>query len=260
MSLGPALSSPGIAPTDRLRGVRCLVTGGGRNLGRAFALAFARAGARVAFTFQRHTAEAEDTRAALERLGTEVRVFQGHVADAAHARRVVDDLSAAWGSVDVLVNNAAIFRGHPTVLTDGDDWDEVMGVNVKGAYVFSRACLQPMLRARAGRILNIGAFAVDRVSALPVAFATSKGALEAMTRALAREVGRYGVRVNCLVPGLTDVGMGARFAAGRRDEYAKLAALGRVGGADEIAAFAVWLCSDDNSFMSGATVTVDGGL
>ena len=187
-------------------------------------------------------------------------MFQGSVADTDHARRVVDDLGAAWDGVDVLVNNAAIFRGHPTVLTDEGDWDEVMSVNVKGAYVFSRACLRPMLRAASGRILNIGAFAVDRVSALPVAFAASKGALEAMTRALAREVGRYGVRVNCLVPGLCDAGMGARLAAPRRDEYRKLTALGRLGAPDEIAAFAAWLCSPENAFMSGATVTVDGGL
>ena len=93
-----------------------------------------------------------------------------------------------------------------------------------------------------------------------MAFAASKGALEAMTRALAREVGRYGVRVNCLHPGLCDAGMGERLAAPRRDEYRRLTALGRLGTVDEIAAFAVWLSSSENSFMSGATVTVDGGL
>jgi 3-oxoacyl-[acyl-carrier protein] reductase len=251
------------APTpasDRLRGARCLVTGGSRNLGRALCLAFARAGARVAFTYQRRVDEAEQTRAALERAGAEMRVFQGSVADVGHARRVVDELTASWGGVDVLVNNAAIFRGHPTVLTDEEDWDEVMSVNVKGAYVFSQACLRPMLRAGAGRILNVGAFAVDRVSALPVAFAASKGALEAMTRAMAREVGRYGVRVNCLVPGLCETGLGERLAAPRRDEYRRLAALGRLGTTDEMAAFAVWLVSPENAFMSGAVVTVDGGL
>lgn len=252
--------APTPAPSERLRGARCLVTGGSRNLGRALCVAFARAGARVAFTYQRHGAEAEETRAALERAGAESRVFQGSVADADHARRVVDELASVWGGVDVLVNNAAIFRSHPTVLTDEDDWDEVMSVNVKGAYVFSRACLRPMLRASAGRILNIGAFAVDRVSSLPVAFAASKGALEAMTRALAREVGRYGVRVNCLVPGLCEAGMGERLAAPRREEYRRLTALGRLGTPEEIAAFAVWLVSPENAFMSGAVVTVDGGL
>jgi 3-oxoacyl-[acyl-carrier protein] reductase len=245
---------------DRLRGARCLVTGGSRGLGRALCLGFARAGARVAFTYQSHTGDAEETRAALGRAGAESRVFQGSVADADHARRVVEELSAVWGGVDVLVNNAAVFRGHPTVLTDEDDWDQVMSVNVKGAFVFSRACLKPMLRAGAGRILNIGAFAVDRVSALPVVFAASKGALEAMTRALAREVGRYGVRVNCLVPGLCETGMGERLAGPRRDEYRRLTALGRLGTPEEIAAFAVWLSSPENTFMSGATVTVDGGL
>jgi len=246
--------------SERLRGARCLVTGGSRGLGRALCLGFARAGAQVAFTYQRRVDDAEETRQALARAGAEARVFQGSVTDAGHAGRVVDDLIETWGGVDVLVNNAAVFRGHPTVLTDEEDWDEVMSVNVKGAYVFSRACLRPMLRAGAGHILNIGAFAVDRVSALPVVFAASKGALEAMTRAMAREVGRYGVRVNCLVPGLCDAGLGERLAAPRRDEYRQLAALGRLGDPDEVATFATWLVSPENAFMSGAVVTVDGGL
>ena len=252
------MKTPPEAP--RLARARCLVTGGSRNLGRALCLALARAGARVAFTYQRRTPEAEETRAALERLGCETRVFQGDVSDSAHARKVVGELVAAWGGVDVLINNAAIFRPHPTVLTEEEDWDAVMAVNVKGPYLFSRACLAPMLRAGAGQILNIGAFAVDRVSELPVPFAASKGALAAMTRALAREVGRYGIRVNSLSPGLCEEGMGARLHGARRDDYRRLASLGRLGTTDEIAAFAVWLVSPENTFMSGANINVDGGL
>jgi len=236
------------------------VTGGSRSLGRALCLALARAGARVAFTYQRHTPEAEETRAALERLGCETRVYQGSVSDGVHARNVVADLVATWSGVDVLINNAAIFRPHPTVLTEEEDWDAVMGVNVKGPYLFSRACLGPMLRAGAGQILNIGAFAIDRVSELPVSFAASKGALIAMTRALAREVGRYGIRVNALSPGLCAEGMGGRLHGERREEYRRLTSIGRLATTEEIAAFAVWLVSPENTFMSGANVQVDGGL
>ena len=256
------MSAPATPPPapPRLPRTRCLVTGGSRGLGRALCLGLGRAGARVAFTYQRRTPDAEETRAALERLGCETRVFQGSVADGAHARRVVGELAAAWGGLDVLINNAAIFRPHPTVLTEEEDWDEVMDVNVKGAYVFSRACLAPMLRAGAGQILNIGAFAVDRVSELPVPFAASKGALLAMTRALAREVGRYGIRVNSLSPGMCEDGMGARLHPARREDYRRLTSLGRFATPDEIAAFAVWLVSPENTFMSGANVTVDGGL
>ena len=253
------------APPDppgppRLPLARCLVTGGSRNLGRALCLALARAGARVAFAYQRRTADAEETRAALERLGCEARVFQGAVTDGDHARKVVADLVAAWGGVDVLINNAAIFRPLPTVLTEEEDWDATLDVNVKGPYLFSRACLAPMLRAGAGQILNIAACAVDRVSELPVAFAASKGALIAMTRALAREVGRYGIRVNALSPGLCEEGMGARLHEARREDYRRLVSLGRLGTLQEIAAFAVWLVSPENTFMSGANINLDGGL
>ena len=238
------MTDPRSPASERLRGARCLVTGGSRNLGRALCLGFARAGARVAFTYQRHTAEAEETRAALARAGAESRVFQGSVADADHARRVVDDLCAALGRRRRAGQQRRRLPRPPHRADRRGRLGRGDAVNVKGAYLFTRACLRPMLRAGAGRILNIGAFAVDRVSALPVAFAASKGALEAMTRALAREVGRYGVRVNCLDPGLCEVGHG-RAPGGPAPR--RIPPAGGAGPAGQrptrSPAFAVWLSS-----------------
>jgi len=246
--------------TRALEGRRCIVTGGSRNLGRAICLAFARAGAKVAFTYSSREEDAAETERLLRAEGGEVLVQRGSVADAAHVTAAVAAVQAAWGGVDVLVNNAATLQVLPIALLDEADWDGVMAVNVKGAYLFSRAVLKSMIRARRGHIINIGSFGADRVVEAPVHYAASKAALAGFTRALAKEVGRYGVVVNDLVPGLLESGVATRLPPHRVASYREQAALGRLGKLDEIAALAAWMVSDDNLFMIGAKVVIDGGL
>ncbi len=243
-----------------LAGKRALVTGGSRNLGRAICLAFARAGARVAFTYHRRADDAEETTRLLREAGAEPLVFQGSAADAAHATATVDAVTKAWGGLDILVNNAAVTQVMPIALLEEADWDEVMDVDVKGVYLFARAALKPMIRARRGHILSLGSFGADRVVEAPVHYAASKAALVGFSQALAKEVGRYGVAVNVLVPGLLSAGLSSRLPAHRRAAYLEQCALGRLGQPDEVAELAAWLVSDENSFMSGARVVIDGGL
>ncbi len=194
-------------PLPRLAGKRCLVTGGSRGLGFALCQEFTRAGARVALTFSRNREDAEEARQRLAELGAEPLLFQGSAADAAHVTKTVAALNQDWGGIDILVNNAGITQILPIALLEEADWDLVMDVNVKGAYLFSRAVLKSMIRARAGSILNIGSFASERVIESPVHYAAAKSALRGFTEALAREVGRYNIRVNLFSPGLLDVGM-----------------------------------------------------
>ena len=245
----------------RLAGKRCLITGGSRGLGLAMGLAFVRQGARVAFTFSRNQADADEARMQLaEAGGGEPLVFQGSVADAVHAAAVVKQVTAAWGGVDVLVNNAGISQVLPIALLEEADWDAMMDINVKGAYLFSRAVLRPMIRAKGGRILSIGAFTSERVIEASVHYAAAKSALRGFTEALAREVGRYGITVNLLAPGLLDVGLARMLPQHRLNEYRGQAALGRLGTAEEIAALAVFLASDDSGGITGAKLVADGGL
>jgi len=243
-----------------LEGKRCLVTGGSRGLGLEFCLAFARAGARVSFTWHKHEQDAREARTRIAAIGIEPLVFQGSVTDAAHARKTVDEVVSRWGGIDVLVNNAGITQVLPIALLEEEDWDLVMDVNVKGAYLCSRAALRHMIKARSGRILNVGAFSSERVIESPVHFAAAKSALRGFTEALAREVGRYGVTVNLIAPGMLDVGMTQMLPQHRIDEYISQCALGRLGKAEEIARQAVFLVSDACSFMTGAKVVADGGL
>jgi NAD(P)-dependent dehydrogenase (short-subunit alcohol dehydrogenase family) len=249
------------ADARRLEGKRCLITGGSRGLGRAIGVAFARAGAKVAFTFSKRVEDADDARAAIAEAGGEAPlVFQGSVADAAHAQATVASVVKAWGGIDVLVNNAGITQVVPMALLEESDWDEVIDVNLKGAYLFARAALRPMIRARKGHILSIGSFASERVIEAPVHYAAAKAGLRGFTEALAREVGRHGIQVNLLSPGLLDVGLGRMLLPHRITEYVDQAALGRLGTAAEVALFATHLVSDDNAFMTGAKVVLDGGI
>jgi NAD(P)-dependent dehydrogenase (short-subunit alcohol dehydrogenase family) len=243
--------------TRRLEGKRCLITGGTRGLGRALALTFARHGAKVAVTYRTDDTSADDARRAL---GPEALVFKGDVADAAHVKATVEAVVAAWGGVDVLVNNAAITQVLPISLLEEADWDAVMDTNVKGVYLFSRAVVRHMIRKKAGHILNVGNFASERVIEAPIHYAASKSALRGLTEALAREVGRYGIQVNLLAPGLLTVGMAQGLPQHRQQEFVDRCPLGRLGTPDEVAETAAFLVSGENTFMTGAKLVVDGGL
>ncbi|MFN0250147.1 MAG: SDR family NAD(P)-dependent oxidoreductase [Kofleriaceae bacterium] len=246
--------------TRRLEGKRCIVTGGSRGLGRAMCEAFADAGAKVAFTFRTDTQDAESTRASLQARGCEPLVFQGDVADSTHVKDALGQIVKAWGGIDVLVNNAGITQILPIALLEEADFDAVIATNVKGPYLWSRAVLRSMIRAKAGHILNIGSFASERVIEAPVHYAAAKSALRGMTEALAREVGRYNIKVNLLSPGLLDCGLARMLPKHRVQEYLSQASLGRLGTAAEIAALATFLVSDESSFMAAAKIVADGGL
>ena len=244
----------------RLDGRRCLITGGSRGLGLAIAKACALHGARVAFTFSSDVGDAATAAAELVALGCEPLVFHGSVAESSHVKATVAELVKAWGGIDVLVNNAGVTQILPIALLEEADWDQVMAVNVKGAYLYARAVLKSMIRARAGHILNIGSFASERVIEAPVHYAAAKSALRGLTEALAREVGRYNIKVNLLSPGLLDVGLAQMLPKHRIAEYLSQASLGRLGTAREVAELATFLVSDDNSFMAAAKIVADGGL
>ncbi len=268
-----------INPQSSLVNHRCLITGGSRGLGLELCLAFARAGAKIAFTYSKNDDDAADAKAKITAAGFDAAlrspqagsatepsakegpvVYKGSVADAAHAAKTVDDVVARWGGIDVLVNNAGINQILPLALLEEEDWDLVMAVNAKGPFLFSRAALRHMIKARRGHILMVGAFSSERIIEAPAHFAASKSALRGLTESLAREVGRYGIAVNLIAPGLLDVGISAMLPQHRIAEYVSQCALGRTAKAAEIAQMAVFLVSSQNSFMTGAKIAMDGGL
>lgn len=245
----------------RLEGRRVLVTGGSRGLGRALCVAFARKGARVAFSYGRDEEGASATLAALEAAGPPGRAFKVSVLDARGTAAMVKELEEGWGGIDALVNNAGVSQNLPLALLEEEDWDHVMDVNVKGTFLTSKAVLRGMIRRKQGGVvLNLGSLVGERMMEAPIHYCASKAAVRGLTEALAKEVARHGIRVVCLAPGLLEGGVGANLPEHRLADYLKHCALGRVGSYAEVAEVAALLISDAASYVSGATVVADGGL
>lgn len=231
-----------------------LVTGGTRGIGRAIAEALIHRGTQVAVTYAQHEGDADDFRTAFP----DAPVFKGSAGDADHVKYVVKALIAKWGSIEGLVNNAGRTRILPIALLEPDDWDAMQRATARGTYLFSRGVLRSMIRNRQGRILTIGNFAIERIVDTPVHYAAAKASALGFTRALSREVGRYGITVNCLSPGILETGMGEMLPQHRLDQYIDQCPLGRLGTTEEIAQTALFML--DTPFMTGAHVIAAGGV
>ncbi len=247
-------------PMPLLSGKKALITGGSRSLGRAICEAFAREGAEIAFTYSSDEKGAAETRARVEAIGTKCSVFKASVTDEAATAQVVTTLESEWLAIDILVNNAGASQALPIALMDEADWDAIVDVNLKGTYLVSRRVVQGMIRRRSGTILNIGSLAGCRLLEAPIHYCAAKAGVKAFTEALSKEVARYGVRVNCLAPGLLEEGVAENLPDHKLKGFLDQVALNRRGTLAEVARFATFLVSSRNSYMNGATVVLDGGL
>jgi NAD(P)-dependent dehydrogenase (short-subunit alcohol dehydrogenase family) len=246
-------------PRDRLlHGRRVLVTGGSGGIGQRIAAVCAREGARVAFSSQSHGDGAGATLALIREHGEGLSI-QADLRDRAAAAAVVRQVEDAWGGVDVLVNNAAVSEAVPFVLLEDEDWDDIMELNVNAVFRMSRAAARGMVRQKWGRIINIGSIAGARAIASPVHYATSKGAIEGMTRSLAHELGPYGILVNAIAAGIFEGGLRSTIPEHHQQRYVDSCALKRIGRPAECGELVAWLASGRNTYLNGAVVVLDGG-
>lgn len=243
-----------------LAGKLVFVSGGSRGLGRSLCEHFAEKGADIAFCYSSNDQAAGETAARIKSHGCRARAFRVSVLDQPGLKSMVRDIEMEMGGIDVLVNNAGISQPLPLALTDAEDWDKVMDINIKGQFLLTRAIVPGMIKRKAGIILNMGSLAGQRLIAAPVHYAASKAAVKGFTEALCKELSRYHIRVNCLAPGLLEDGVGNSLPEHRLRDYVNHVAMKRVGRFDEVAEFASFLISDKNSYMNGATIVMDGGL
>lgn len=237
-----------------------VITGGSRGLGRALCREFAAQGADVAFNYSGDEAGAGETLAAIAAAGRRALAFRVSVLDGPGLDRMAREIEAAWGKIDVLVNNAGVSQPLLLPLLEEDDWDKVMDINVKGHFLAVRAMIRGMHRRKQGCILNIGSLAGIRLIESPVHYAASKAAIKGFTQALAKEMARSNIRVNSLAPGLLEEGVGQSLPEHRLKDYLKHVSLHRLGTLAEAARCAAFLVSDRNSYMNGETLVLDGGL
>jgi NAD(P)-dependent dehydrogenase (short-subunit alcohol dehydrogenase family) len=241
----------------RLDGKAAIVTGAASGIGRAIAERFAAEGARVVVA-DRNAAGAEEVAATISAAGGTAIAVAVDVAAPAEVEQLFAATLAAFGRLDVLVNNAALVKTERHLLeADPAWWTQIIDVNLTGSFLCSLQAARLMARQGAGTIINMSSGGATRAHRGNVAYDAAKGGIEAMTRAMALDLGPYGVRVNALVPGSIDsAGMAPEVKRSRGENIP----LARVGEPAELAGPAVFLASDDASYVTGHTLMVDGGM
>ncbi len=244
----------------RFAGKVVVVTGGSRGLGRALVGAFAREGAHVVVGYRSRERDATATIDEVRAAGGTATPFAFDVTDTAATAKAFDSVRTDIGAVDVLVNNAGVARDNLLPMMSDEDFDQVVDVNLRGAFVCCRAAGKPMIARGDGVIVNVASVSGLRGSPGQASYSASTGGLLALTRSLAAELAPRGIRVNAVVPGYLATGMAARMDRRKLDEGIARTPLGRAGTADEVARAVLFLASSDASYITGQALAVDGGL
>ena len=248
----------------KLDGKAAIITGGGEGIGRSIALEFAKAGADVAVA-SRTLSNLEKVVGEIEALGGRSIAIVTDVSVSEQVRNMVEKTMEQFGKVDILVNNAAIVHRTPLLEITEEEWDEILSVNLKGNFLCTQAIAKHMVERRYGKIINISSVTGRGGGSIWMGhYTASKAGIISLTKSYAKELGPYGINVNAIAPGAIDTDQPRR---GRTPEQiqqfleyaAKSAIIGRIGTAQDIANLALFLASDEASFICGETIAIDGG-
>ncbi|MCI0571392.1 MAG: 3-oxoacyl-[acyl-carrier-protein] reductase [Myxococcaceae bacterium] len=237
-----------------------LVTGGSRGIGRACVLAFTKAGATVVFSYAGNEAAANETLEAVKAAGGKAQARKFDVADTAACTEAVDAVVKEHGRLDVLVNNAGVAIDGLVMRFKDEDWDRTLDTNLKGAFALIRAASRPMMKQRAGAVINLSSVVGEMGNAGQAAYAASKAGLIGLTKSLARELASRNIRVNAVTPGFIGTDMTAALPEEAKKRMLDVIPLGRLGGPEEIASSVLFLASDAASYVTGEVLKVNGGM
>lgn len=243
-----------------LSGKCALITGGGRGIGRAIALEFAAAGANVAINYVGPADEAAETAAECAKFGVKACIVEADVSAAEQVAAMFEQTLAEQGRVDILVNNAGITRDGLLLRLADEDYDRVLAVNLRGAFLCMRQAAKLMLKQRSGRIISLSSVVALRGNAGQVNYAASKAGLIGMTKSLARELAGRGVTVNALAPGFIQTAMTDVLPEAAKAKMLATIPAGRMGRPEDVAAAAHFLASDAAAYITGQVLAVDGGM
>ncbi len=237
-----------------------LVTGASRGIGRAVAERLAEGGAAVALNYASNDAAAKEAQAACAAKGARTLLLKFDVADAAACAAGVEKIVEAWGRLDFLVNNAGVAVDQLAVRLKEEDWQRQLAVNLGGAFHLCKAAARPMMKQRAGSIVNLASVIGEMGNAGQVGYASAKAGLLGLTKSLARELGSRNIRVNAVSPGFIDTEMTQRISPDARARLTEGLPLARLGTAREVAECVCFLLSDRASYVTGEVLKVNGGM
>jgi 3-oxoacyl-[acyl-carrier protein] reductase len=250
---------------ERERGVemrvtdkKAIVTGAGQGIGRSIALKLAQEGADVVIA-ETNRESGEQTRREVKSRGRMALFVPVDVANRGEVQNMVDQVLGAWGRIDILVNNAGFDRGATLLKVKEEDWDAVLGVHLKGTLNCIQAVAPHMVENQYGKIVNISSVYGRSGGIAAISYSAAKAGIIGLTKSVARELGRHGITVNVVLPGLILTPTIAKMAEKYRKMIVDNTALKRIGQPEEVANVVTFLASDEASFMTGATVDVSGG-
>jgi 3-oxoacyl-[acyl-carrier protein] reductase len=242
-----------------LKGKNVIVTGGSMGIGTAISLEFGRNGANVALTYRRHGKEAEDIAKEIQGMGSKAMAVKADVSSYDDAMNLVDKVVKEWGTVDVMVCNAGINWDGPIWKMSEKQWDTVINVNLKGYFNYNKAAALAMKEQKYGKILNVSSINGLRGKFAQVNYSASKGGEIAMTKALAKELGRFNINVNVVAPGMVMTDMARNIPTEFLNKAIDETMVGRIATPEDVANVVVFMCSDKSRHITGEIVKIDGG-
>ena len=242
----------------RLKDRKAIVTGAGQGIGRSIALKMAHEGADVVIA-EVNPDSGDQTKKEIEALGRKALFFPVDVADQRQVKGMVEEVLKIWGKIDILVNNAGFDRGATLLKVREEDWDAVLGVHLKGTMNCIQSVAPHMIENRYGKIVNISSIYGKSGGIAAISYSSAKAGIIGLTKSVARELGRYQININVVLPGLILTPTIAKMAEKYKNMIIDRTPLGRIGQPEEVANVVAFLASDEASFMTGASVEVSGG-
>lgn len=237
-----------------------LITGAGRGIGRAIAIALAKEGAEVVINYNGSEERAKEVKQTIEENGGKASIYKCNVSDFVACEAMIKDIVKEYGHLDILVNNAGITKDGLIMKMKEEDFDSVLNVNLKGTFNTIRHSARQMLKQRSGKIINISSVSGILGNVGQANYAASKAGVIGLTKTMARELGSRGITVNAIAPGFVDTEMTEVLSEEIRENACKQIILGRFGKPEDIANTAVFLTSDKADYITGQVISVDGGM